>query len=323
MKIYLLIGLLTLVCELLYFRLAERYRIIDKPNLRSSHRHVTLRGGGIIFVIGVLLYTLFFGCPYPCFLAGLILISAISFADDIRSVPSRIRILVHFAAMLLMFRQWEILNIAQWPYVVIALIVCTGIINAFNFMDGINGITGGYALAVLIPLILLNTRTVFIDEPLLIVTGISLLVFCFFNFRKQARCFAGDVGSVSIAFILLFMLGRLIIQSGDLWYLIFFAVYGTDAVLTICHRLLLHENIFQPHRKHLYQLMANELQIPHIIVSLTYFLLQLLISFGAIYCPINKWIYFAGVCLLLCAVYCLFMRKYYPLHEAYLKSAKS
>ena len=144
--------------------------------------------------------------------------------------------------------------------------------------------------------------------------------FCFFNFRTKARCFAGDVGSVSMAFILLFMLGRLVIQTGDLSYLVFLAVYGVDTVLTICHRLMLHDNIFQAHRKHAYQLMANELKIPHIVVAAFYMLLQLAISLGAVYLPVNKWLYFALIIFLLSTIYILFMRKYYPLHEEYLQS---
>ncbi|MBR4148695.1 MAG: UDP-GlcNAc--UDP-phosphate GlcNAc-1-phosphate transferase, partial [Rikenellaceae bacterium] len=135
-----------------------------------------------------------------------------------------------------------------------------------------------------------------------------------------ARCFAGDVGSVGIAFVLVFALGALIISSRQLWYLIFLAIYGVDAILTICHRLLLHENIFEAHRKHVYQLMANELKIPHTVVSIIYLLLQLAISAGAIWLPVNKWGYFAVVIVVLCCIYILFKRKYYYLHKEYLKS---
>ena len=146
------------------------------------------------------------------------------------------------------------------------------------------------------------------------------MIFCIFNFRKRARCFAGDVGSVGIAFILVFALGALIISSGRLWYLIFLAVYGVDAILTICHRLMLHENIFEAHRKHVYQLMANELKIPHTIVSTIYMMLQLAISAGAIWLPINKWLYLVVVIAVLSCVYILFKHKYYHLHEEYLKA---
>ncbi len=319
MYAFILIAILLFLSELLYFRLASRLGIVDRPNIRSSHTHTTIRGGGVIFLVGAWAWSAVWGFPYPWFLAGLTLIAGVSFADDIRSVPNKIRIAIHFAAMLLMFYQLGLFEAGAWWYLLPAWIVCTGIINAYNFMDGINGITGGYSLAVLIPLAAVNARTPFVGSPLIWVTLLSVGVFCYFNFRPRARCFAGDVGSVSIAFILLFLLGSLILRSGELWYLVFLAVYGVDSVLTICHRLLLRENIFKAHRKHAYQLMANELKIPHVAVSAFYMALQLLISFGAICLPVDEWIYFGGVIVVLSVCYVLFKRKYYHLHAAYLK----
>ena len=314
------IAAILLLTELLYFRIADYFNIIDKPNLRSSHSHITLRGGGVIFLISIWIYSIFFGLTYPWFLAGLTAICTISFIDDVRSVSNRIRLMVHFAAMILMSQQWGILTAENLWQIIPALILCTGIINAYNFMDGINGITGAYSVAVLVPLMAVNRTVNFIDNRLLWVALIGVLIFCLFNFRKRARCFAGDVGSVGIAFVLVFTLGALIISSGQLWYLIFLAIYGVDAILTICHRLLLHENIFEAHRKHVYQLMANELKIPHTVVSTIYLLLQLVISAGAIWLPVNKWGYFAVVIVVLCCIYILFKRKYYYLHEEYLKA---
>lgn len=316
----LIIAATLLVVELLYFRVADHFNIIDKPNLRSSHKHITLRGGGIIFLVAAWIYCLFFGLNYPWFMVGLTAICAVSFIDDIHSIPNRVRLLVHFAAMLLMFQQWGILTSENWWQIIPSLILCTGIINAYNFMDGINGITGAYSIAILMPLMVVNHSLNFIDGLFLWVALIGVLVFCIFNFRKRARCFAGDVGSVGIAFILVFALGALIISSGQLWYLIFLAVYGVDAILTICHRLMLHENIFEAHRKHVYQLMANELKIPHTVVSTIYMVLQLSISAGAIWLPINKWLYFIVVIAVLSCAYILFKRKYYHLHEEYLKA---
>lgn len=182
-------------------------------------------------------------------------------------------------------------------------------------MDGINGITGGYSLAVLLPLIYLNRSLDFIDSNLLYVMTLSVLVFNFFNFRKQAKCFAGDVGSVSIAFIILFALGKLILVTHDLSYILLLAIYGTDAVLTICHRILLKENIMEPHRKHAYQLMANELRVPHIQVSFLYMMLQLTISTGLIYFSDNKWEYSFGILSILSLVYIAFKRKFFSLHQ--------
>lgn len=318
--IYALIFIALFALELIYFYFADKFNIIDKPNSRSSHSAITLRGGGIIFLFGIWLYAAVFGLQYPWFILGLSLVGLVSFADDVKSLPDSVRLVVQFAAMFLMFYQLGILNPSDWWIVLIALIVCVGIINAYNFMDGINGITGGYSIAVLLPLIYLNSKIDFIAPQYLYVVGLSLLVFCFFNFRTKAKCFAGDVGSISISFILLFALGLLMLKTQNFSYIVFIAVYGADTILTICHRIKLHENLGEAHRKHAYQLMANELKIAHVKVSLLYMGLQLAISFGLIFLPLNNYLYLGLIIIVLAAAYLLFMKKYYHLHEAYLKS---
>lgn len=320
--IYAIILIALILLELAYFRIADKCNIIDKPNLRSSHTTVTLRGGGIIFLLGIWLYAAFFGMTYPWFFLGLTLVGLVSFADDIRSLPDSARLVCQFVAMGLMFYQFGILNLSDWWMVIVGLIVCVGITNAYNFMDGINGITGGYSLAVLLPLIYLNRTIGFIDMAYLYVTGLGLLVFCFFNFRKKAKCFAGDVGAVSMAFILVFAIGLLMLKTRDLSYIVLLAVYGADSVLTICHRILLRENLGQAHRKHAYQLLANELKFPHTAVAAFYMALQLMISAGLIFLPLNHYVYLGIVLVVLVAAYLIFMHKYYHLHEAYLKSKK-
>lgn len=318
--IYLLIFILLVIIELIYFLVAERFNIIDKPNLRSSHSSIVLRGGGIIFLIGAWLFWVLFGFEYSWFVLGLSLIGLISFIDDIHSLPDSLRLIVQFVAMFLMFYQFGILKPQDWWMVILALIVSVGIINAYNFMDGINGITGGYSLTVLLPLIYLNGKLDFISDSYLYVVGLSLLVFCFFNFRKKAKCFAGDVGSISIAFMLLFALGLLMLRTQDFSYIVFLAVYGADAILTICHRIQLHENLGEAHRKHAYQIMANEMHIPHVTVSAFYMGLQLLISAGLIFSPINHYLYLGLVIILLAITYLIFMKRNYHLHKEYLRS---
>lgn len=318
--IYLAVLILLVIVELLYFRVADHFNIIDKPNMRSSHTSITLRGGGIIFLFGAWLFWALFGLQYSWFILGLSIIGIVSFVDDVHSLPDSWRLVAQFTAMFLMFYQFGILRLQDWWIVLIALIVCVGIVNAYNFMDGINGITGGYSIAVIVPLIYLNSRIGYIDMSYLFVVGLSLLVFCFFNFRKKAKCFAGDVGSITMAFIVLFALGKLILTTGDFAYIVFLAVYGADTILTICHRIKLHENLGEAHRKHAFQIMANELNIPHVTVSSFYMALQLLISAGLIYIPINHYLYLGIIIILLAAAYLIFMKKYYHLHEEYLKS---
>lgn len=321
--IYVVIAAILMAAELLYFKIADRFNIIDRPNMRSSHTSITLRGGGVVFLFGAWAYAAFFGVTYPWFLIGLTLVGIVSFADDVHSLPDSVRLVVQFAAMFLMFYQFGILNWNDWWIVCIALIVCVGITNAYNFMDGINGITGAYSLAVMLPLIYLNESVGFIEMPFLVVITLSILVFLFFNFRKKAKCFAGDVGSISMAFIVVFALGLLMLQTRDFSYIVFLAVYGVDAVLTIVHRIMLHENLGEAHRKHAYQLMANELKLSHLKVSAGYMFMQLAVSAGLIFIPINHYLYLGLIVILLSGAYVAFMRKYYHLHEEYLKSKAS
>lgn len=312
---YIIIFILLLIAELLYFRIADKCNIIDKPNERSSHTRITLRGGGSIFYFGVLAYFLTNHFEYPWFMLALSLITFISFIDDIRSTSQGLRLVFHFTAMALMFYQWGLFSLPWWT-VFVALIVCTGIINAYNFMDGINGITGGYSLIVLLALAFVNMQMVhFVEGDLIYTMLCAVLVFNFFNFRKRAKCFAGDVGSVSIAFVVLFLIGKLIIRTGDFSWIVLLAVYGVDSVLTIIHRLMLHENIGLPHRKHLYQLMANELKIPHVVVSLIYMMSQAVIIVGYLLIPGNGYCYLMGAIIVLSVVYVLFMKKYFHLHQ--------
>lgn len=344
MTTYIIIFVLLLVAELVYFRIADKCNIIDKPNQRSSHSTIVLRGGGIIFLIGAWVWSLFFGFDYPWFLAGLTLVAGVSFVDDIRSLPDSVRLVAQFAAAAMAFYQLDILHWEMWWIVLVALIVYVGATNVINFMDGINGITAGYALAVLVPLGLLNTNYqelamnlatnyssvfssdgVFVDQSLIVASIIAALVFCIFNFRPKgkAKCFAGDVGSIGIAFIMLFLLGNVIIKTEDITWLIFLLVYGVDGCLTIVHRIMLHENLGEAHRKHAYQIMANELKIGHVKVTLLYMAMQLAVSLGFIYlCPntaLCHWMYLIGALAVLAIAYVLFMKKYYHLHEEYLR----
>lgn len=341
---YIIIFVLLLVAELVYFRIADKCNIIDKPNQRSSHSTIVLRGGGIIFLIGAWVWSAFFGFDYPWFLAGLTLVAGVSFVDDIRSLPDSVRLVAQFAAAAMAFYQLGILHWEMWWIVLVALIVYVGATNVINFMDGINGITAGYALAVLIPLGLLNTNYqelamnlatnyssivtsdgVFVDQSLIVAAIIAAVVFCIFNFRPKgkAKCFAGDVGSIGIAFIMLFLLGNVIIKTEDITWLIFLLVYGVDGCLTIVHRIMLHENLGEAHRKHAYQIMANELKIGHVKVTLLYMAMQLAVSLGFIYLcpntPLCHWMYLIGALAVLAIAYVLFMKKYYHLHEEYLR----
>ena len=144
---YFIIAAILLAAELVYFRIADKCNIIDKPNERSSHSSIVLRGGGIIFVLGLWIWAAFFGFQDIWFLIAVTLVAGVSFIDDIHSLPDSVRLVAQFAAMALMFYQLDILHWEMWWIVIIALIVCVGASNIINFMNGINGSTGGYEVA--------------------------------------------------------------------------------------------------------------------------------------------------------------------------------
>ncbi|MDP4271002.1 MAG: glycosyltransferase family 4 protein [Bacteroidota bacterium] len=276
---YLLLLAALFGAILIYFKIADKFNIIDKPNERSSHSDITLRGGGVIFWVAGAIYSCFHIQESGWFLTGFTLISLISFVDDIQNLHSRVRFAIHMTAVSLAFYGiglFEILNIWQ---ITLAYFFVVGVINAYNFMDGINGITGLYSLSILLALAFINNKIVaFTESDFIWYPVCASLVFLFFNYRKHAKCFAGDVGSVSIAFWIIMLLLQLVMKTGNPAWLLLLTVYGVDAAGTVIHRVYLKQNIFQPHRLHFYQILANEQKIDHRTVSFTYALLQGIVS---------------------------------------------
>ena len=319
---YPILILILFVVEELYILIAERCGIVGCPIERSSHNKPTIIGGGIITWVSMLVYLSTHATlwqSYGLFFAGLTLIGVISFIDDVREVSISKRLIIHFASIIMLLFQWGIIGATPWWYVLAVTIVAIGTINAYNFMDGVNGMTAGYSTIVLLLLTYINQyvlSTPFVDAGLLHSTTLSVLVFSFYNFRNSPRCFAGDVGAISIAFIIVFFVGRLILQTGNYAYITLLLVYGVDSILTIIHRILLHKNITQAHRMHLYQIMANELGIKHIYVSMLYATLQALIGIGLLLIPASwDYYYFIIALTVLCIVYVIFMRHYFRKHN--------
>ena len=272
---------------LFYFRLAVQFKIIDKPNHRSSHSSITIRGAGIIFPIAIFIQALFSGVQYPLFTSGLLLISIVSFYDDLKPLSNKIRLIIHLLAVTLLFMQAGFI-VYSVCIIIPVYIVVIGTINAYNFMDGINGITGSYSLITILSLYFINeTHLAFVINEWLIIVAMSLLIFNFFNFRKKAKCFAGDVGSVSMAFIIIFFLLLLIIKTQDLKYIGLLLFYGLDSVSTIIFRLIRRENIFEAHRSHFYQYLANVKAWPHLRVATLYLLAQLIVNILIVYSDWN------------------------------------
>lgn len=334
---YIAITILLLIAEILYFRIAERAGIVDRPNERSSHSRIVLRGGGIIFLIAAWGWSVAKGFPYPWFLASLTIAAGISFVDDVHSIKGTLRFVVQVPAMLLTFYQLylmpgvfdlQYLSIAAAIAVtLVALFVFLGAANIFNFMDGINGMIALYCLVTLGALMLLNARIGFIEQSFLATQAIAMAIFAYFNSRPKdkAVCFCGDVGAIGIAFLILFDICALILKTGDFsWLVSLLMLYGVDGTLTLIHRLMLHENLLEGHRKNVFHIMANELGFSHITVSAIYAALQLAVSLVMIYIIPDAiaahWIYALCTLAVFCLVYVWFIRRFFHLHLEFLQS---
>ena len=279
MEKYILVLGLLIIASYVYLKLAIKFKIIDKPNQRSSHTKITVRGGGIVFTIAIILFSFLNDYQYPYFLLGVLLISIVSFLDDIFTLSSKIRFPFQFLAVFLVLFQ---VGVAFNPFLLFLLFffVGVGIINMFNFMDGINGLTGMYSLVVLSGFYFINLNESILNPELILFTILSVLVFGFFNFRKNALFFAGDIGSIAIGMLVFFIGLLLTIKLSSPLILLLIIIYGADAGCTLLYRMFFtKESILDPHRHHIYQKIVDIYKISHLKVSLIYGLLQLIVNF--------------------------------------------
>lgn len=305
---YIIATATVIVLELLYFFVAKKFHIVDRPNRRSSHHRAVLLGGGVIFYLAVLFHALTQGMPYPNFILGLSALAIVSYVDDLRPLPSWLRLFTQLAAVFVSF--WIDIDTLQIWQILLFVILFTGILNIYNFMDGINGMLAAYSFVVVGTLGYLDLfEHRFIELQLIATIMIAILVFGFFNFRTKARCFSGDVGSISMGLIILFLIVRytqsVSLPGMNVSRLCFIIVFLADGGLTIAKRFLSGRNIFEAHREHAYETMVNDLKIPHLWVSSGYAALQLVINIGYI-AVADKNLYTLIVALLLVLAYGLF-----------------
>ena len=279
--IYFCFFSLFILIEVIYLKIARQVGLIDVPNHRSSHLNSTVRGGGVIFPIAFLLSYFTSTNHFTLLLIAVLMLSTISLLDDKYSLPSRLRFIVQFIASVFLILQLE-LPLIHWAFPIV-LFVLVGGVNAFNFMDGINGITALYSIVTLSSLWVVNTQVSFIEANYILFPLMSVLAFSLFNVRKRALCFAGDVGSISIAAIILFLLFKLVIHTQDYFYLLLLLVYALDSGVTILKRKFRGENIFNPHREHLYQQLVHKKGWAHLHVSLLFEIIQLLINSSVLF----------------------------------------
>jgi len=286
---FILLGIGLFLVLIIYLRLARRQALMDVPNERSSHLYETVVGGGFVIPLAFIGWSMFYTEINLYLISAILVVSSISLIDDFRGVQPLVRFMAQVLAISFILFELDILGLLPSPPAIALIgLVYLSWVNAFNFMDGINGMMAGYGLVTILTLLFLNERDIFVESSLIIAAGIGVLVFGFFNFRRKALCFAGDVGSISLATLLGYFFLKLLLQTGDITYLILVVVYGIDSAGTIIERLIKGENIFNPHRLHLYQLYANARKHSHLGVSSAYMAVQLSVNIGFLYVIDNQ-----------------------------------
>jgi UDP-N-acetylmuramyl pentapeptide phosphotransferase/UDP-N-acetylglucosamine-1-phosphate transferase len=306
--------LFWIALAVVYIYLARHYNIVDHPNHRSSHHHVTIRGGGIVFWIGLMVSTLMFNHFSIEFAAAVGLLGLASFIDDLVSIPALTRILIQFLSVLLLFwfnSYFHSLFELSWMVIPIVFIVIIGSMNIYNFMDGINGLSVCYTLLGLLSLMFFDPE----KAPLYIFIALPLLAMSVFNVRPKGKAsfFSGDIGSITAGFTLVYCILLVGIRESSIVYLSLIFIYLIDGGWTIIIRMLNKENIFEAHRSHVFQILANEFNWGHLKIVSIYISLQLMINFLLYFqlevMSINEYAWFFTVFFALSMFY--FVIRYY------------
>ncbi len=294
------IGFISVLTFLLSFfgcRLAigvlSKKKILDKPNLRSSHSTAIPIGAGVVIIFIILLYIFLFTSInffiYSSFdfsnlllFISVLTLGYISWRDDLNSTSRFFRIIFHIIAAGIgvnCLSEPGIVFQGIFPNfidIILTIILWVWIINLTNFMDGIDGITsiegisiffGSLIIFLLIGETLEFNNSSFITTFLIIITC-ALIGFLFWNWYP-AKIFLGDVGSIPIGFLIGWIIFELAII--ELWHvsLLLPMYYFFDSTLTLLNRMFRREKIFDAHRKHFYQKVTNIYQHSKIVIYIS------------------------------------------------------
>ena len=268
---YLFVLLFLSLVSYVYLFLARKYNIIDQPNERGTNKEESITAGGIVFYVSLILFFIVNDFEYPLFFVGITMMAIISFIDDLRNISIKTRFIFQFLSVSIL-----LLDIINNGYLIILIIPAVFFINCYNFMDGINGITGLYSLVSILGLFIINMFYSFENyTDLMTFLCISILVFLYYNFRKKALFFAGDTGSIVMGMIVLFLLIKAMFVLNSPLIISISLIYFVDSTITILRRLILNENIFKPHRRHLYQNLYDKTNLSQIQISIIYSICQI------------------------------------------------
>ena len=260
--------------------------LFDKPNLRSSHKTVTPKGGGIGILAAFFVCSIGLSIPKSFWIPA-VFISLFSFWGDRSEITPKIRLMFQFAAgtiLLIGILMEKQTGIALYVLLPLLAIFVVGTANFYNFMDGINGISGitgiiGFGMIAFYALNYGNNSHL---STLAICLSISCVGFLPFNIPK-ARVFMGDVGSILLGFVFAVMVVYLSKSFLDFVCLAgFLFPFYADELTTMMIRIRDGEKLSHPHRRHLYQLLANEYSIQHWKVSFGYGLFQLFVGISVL-----------------------------------------
>jgi Fuc2NAc and GlcNAc transferase len=286
MMAYLLAGaLVSLPCFLMLPRLLARLGFLDVPGERSSHSRPTPKGGGLAFVVAFGLACGMVGLPVFMWLP-LLGVAILSFANDLQGIAPPVRLAAQFAgAVVTLVGIWWT-GSAHWNVLLLlpAAVFVVGTCNCYNFMDGINGIAGISGIVALGCLMVFgDAGGVAIDVlPCLAAVIGALIAFLPFNVPK-ARLFMGDVGSIFIGFLFATAVSLMArTWTGFFVLASFLYPFYADEAVTMAERVWRKESLLQPHRRHLYQFLANERGIAHWKVSAAYGLIQFVVAWCAV-----------------------------------------
>lgn len=304
-----ILCLITFIAaEWAFLRIAKARKIGAPVTERSSHTQFTPTCGGIIVPIALIAfgawhYEVLDTTWWLC-IAGALVLAAVSFYDDIKPLSPGIRLFIQVAVVAGVYQQ---LCYPQAFHIYLLIIILgVGTINTINFIDGITGMLGFYTI------VLFGTfaYTLYTYIPagnelyiqLCILVILSMVSFLVFNIPN--RIFAGDVGAITIGFLAVCMCVHITIQTHNASSIIFFIVSLFDAGFTTLQRLFAGKNILLPHREFIYEILTSRWHLPHVVVSLSYALLQLLINALYFLIPAQQhWTYLIATCILLTFAY--------------------
>ncbi len=281
LSIFVFSVIVSVVCCLVVPRLLIRFDFLDIPSSRSSHSRPTPKGGGVGLVL-VFVGVAWFAHVSILFWGPLAALACVSFINDLRSVRASRRLAVQGVCAGIVLVWANFAGLVDWPawLLPLAVLFVVGTANCYNFMDGINGMAGISGLVAFGCIVWMFPEHVATSLSVAILGGI--VGFLPFNLPR-AKLFMGDVGSVFLGCAYALFCCLLATTWADFLLLTsFLFTFYADELVSVVVRVRTGTSLLLPHRLHLYQLLANERNIPHWKVSCIYGGAQLLCALFAV-----------------------------------------